>query len=514
MNAELKSLLTKLNPICYKAFELAGELCIAHNHDKLNIEHLLLRILDSSDTDVQVILYHYEISVPKLKWELTRAIKKYQRSKESTISLSTHVATLLREAWLISSLQFGNSLIRSGAILLVLIDHDSLREHFITKLPLLSKISREVFREELCDLVKHSSEANTPHLNATTLAKTHLATTTTSSKSALEKYTIDLTKKASLGQIEPIEERETEIYQIIDILTRHNQNNPLLIGNAGVGKTAVIEGIALKIAQDKVPPILQNVSICVLNPESLQASVDIKDKFENIIKSISKEIKNAVKPIIWFIDDAHILMNASIQAGEENASHLLKQILVGDELHTIVATRYSGYQKYFENDFALMRRFQQISIDEPNEEIAITMLRSRATNLEKYHKVRITDEAIHEAVRLSSRFISGQHLPEKAISVLDTACAKVSAAQNGTPHKLENTLQRVTCLQKEQRILQREYKMEHAQRLENLNNELNQLQVSNKNLEKRWKNERRMVKKLRELEDTLENLKLEKEISE
>jgi len=502
MSVELNPLFTKLNAICHKAFELAAELCVAQSHYSIEIEHVLLKLLEQSDTDVQVILRHYEVSVPKLKRDLNRAIEKCRRGNERTLYLSPSILALLREAWLISSLQLDTRLIRSGAMLLAIIDNESLRGGVVKMLPSLMKITRESLRQDLRELLLRSSEADVRAPNAETpLDEADSTTTTASPKRLLDQYTIDLTEKARAGRLDPIVGRDTEIRQIIDILTRRHQNNPILIGDTGVGKTTVVKGFALKIANCEVPKFLQNVSLRML--DSGQLPWEDNDEFKTIIKSITKEIKASAQPIILFVDEIQTLME-----DRKEAAHSLKPLLARGEIRTLVTTTWAGYQKYIEKEPTLHQRFQVVKIDEPSENLAITMLRCRVANLEKYHKVRITDKAVRQAVQLSRRYISGRQLPEKAISVLDTACAKVSIVQNSTPPVLETTLQQIARLQEELRLLQREQKTghNHTLRLEKLTRELKYLENLKTELEERYTTERGLVIKLRKLEYALEQI--------
>jgi len=502
MSVELNPLFAKLNSLCHKTFELAAELSVEQSHFSIEIEHVLLKLLEQSDSDVQVILPHYQVSFPKLKRDLNRALEKCRRGNEQTLYLSPSILALLREAWLISSLQLDSHLIRSGAILLAVIDNESLRAGIVKMLPSLMKIPRESLRQQLREFIKTSSEANV-RIGDTPTSLEDSSTTITSPKPALEQYTIDLTEMARLERLEPIEGRETEIRQIIDILTRRHQNQPILIGEPGVGKTTVVNGLALKIAKGNVPKPLQNISLRVL--DSGQWPAEEHAQFHKRIQSIIEEIKSSAQPIVWFIDDIQTLM-----AAEKETTHFLKSLLSSGKIRTIVATGWSFYQTHFETDPSLQRQFQPVKIDEPSENMAITMLRCRVAQLEKYHQVRITDKAIRQAVRLSRRYLFGRQLPEKAISVLDTACARVAAAQNSTPGLLETTVQRIAERQEELRLLQREQITghNHTPRLEKLTSELEGLEQFRTELEERYTTEQRLVKQLRELEDALEQIPL------
>ena len=504
MTTELKPLIARLNATCRKAFEKSAELCVTQTHYTIEIEHLLLKLIEPSDNDVFFILKHYEISTTRLTNELTRTIERFKRGNERTPAMSPYVITLLREAWLITSLQFNGQALRSGALLLAIIDHDALRGSLIETLPTLFKIPRESLRQDLANLVEYSTE--TESITVTVESDTSgAATAVQTAMPALDQYTINLTEAARTGKLDPITGRDAEIRQLIDILTRRRQNNPILTGHAGVGKTAIVEGLALKITQGEVPPILRQVSVRVLDLGLLQAGAGVKGEFENRFKSIINEIKAALNPVILFIDEAHTLIGAGGPSGQSDAANLLKPALARGELRTIAATTWSEYKTYFEKDKALTRRFQVIKVEEPNEDMAITMLRGIVPNLEKHHHVRVLDEAIQDAVRLSHRYISDRYLPDKAISVLDTACARVAIAQNSTPPVLEAILNRITRRQKESQLLQREQDAgtSHQHRLQHLTTELTQLEELKNQLDSRWQAELTVVKQLREIEERL-----------
>jgi ATP-dependent Clp protease ATP-binding subunit ClpA len=491
MNAELKSLFTKLNPVCHKAFEFAADLCVVQGYYTIEIEHLLQKLLDQSDTDIQVILREYDISIPKLKWELARAVEKCQRGNERTLSLAPATLTLLREAWLMTSLQFDSHLIRSGAILLALLEPESLHEEALKKCPSLLKIPRDSFAQQWHQLIKQSGEnqAIEEEIKHNNYKENQAKSSPVSATSAIDSYTIDLTHQLRSKPIDPIVGRENEIRQIINILTCKNKNNIILIGDNGVGKTTTLEGVALKIAKGEVPPTLQNVSVRLLDRNLISQP-------ETLIENITQEMSASLKPMIWFIDDIQNIIGGNNPLNQ--LSHLLKPALERKSLRLILATNLISPP--------LLRHFQVIHIKEPSEKTAIAMLRHRIAHLEKHHEIRLTDEAVSEAVRLSHRYLPKQRLPEKAINLLDTACAQVSLAQNGaTPQKLECTLQQMSALQAEWRLLQREQSMghEHKARLEQLMAQLKQFESEKMQIEAHWQIERDLVSKIRQLEASL-----------
>jgi type VI secretion system protein VasG len=321
----------------------------------------------------------------------------------------------------------------------------------------------------------------------------------------LDQYTVDLTERAKSGKIDPVLGRDAEIRQIIDILTRRRQNNPILTGEAGVGKTAVVEGFALRIAADDVPPDLRGVSLRSLDLGLLQAGAGMKGEFENRLKSVIDEVKSSTKPIIMFIDEAHTLIGAGGAAGQNDAANLLKPALARGEMRTIAATTWAEYKKYFERDPALTRRFQVVKVEEPTEPVAVDMMRGLVGTLEKHHKVRILTEGIEEAVRLSRRYIPSRQLPDKAVSLLDTACARVAMSQNATPAAIEDGRRQLTLIATDMDILEREGAIgtDHAERLKDLKDRKAHLEADLVKLEERWKAEAELVKKIRALHDQI-----------
>ncbi|HEY4997804.1 MAG TPA: AAA family ATPase, partial [Usitatibacter sp.] len=364
---------------------------------------------------------------------------------------------LLREAWSLSTLHLDAEAIRSGALLLALYENETLRTVIHESCPLLAKIPRESLREGLRDLIRESSEEtagpSAPGQGEYTAQAKEAAEGPTT---ALDKYTLDLTAEARAGKIDPIRGRDSEIRQVIDILTRRRQNNPILVGDAGVGKTAVAEGFALRVAAGEVPEPLRNISLLGLDLGLLQAGAGVKGEFEERLKSVIAEVKGATKPVILFIDEAHTLIGAGGAAGQGDAANLLKPALARGELRTIAATTWSEYKKYFEKDPALTRRFQLVKVEEPDEEAALDMLRGLAPHLEKHHRVRILDEAVRSAVQLSHRYLPERRLPDKAIGVLDTASARVALAQDGTPAAIEDFDRRIRIAEADLDVKKRE----------------------------------------------------------
>jgi type VI secretion system protein VasG len=514
--SDVKALIGKLNPVCKRAMETAAELCLAQTHFSVEVEHLLIRLLDPPGTDVAQILRHYGVDQAQLSRQLTTAMERLPRGNARTPALSAHLLTLLEEAWVVSSLALGDTAIRSGSLLKALVDHDGLRALLLEAVPLLSRIPRGRLAEDLGELVRGSAEdrnAPAPGAGAGFGAAAGSARpggrAAGASSPALDAYTIDLTAQARAGRIDPIVGRDAEIRQLVDVLMRRRQNNPILTGEAGVGKTAVVEGFAQAVVDGTVPPALARVSVRILDLGLLQAGAGIKGEFENRLKQVIEEVAGSAVPVILFIDEAHTMIGAGGQAGQGDAANLLKPALARGELRTIAATTWAEYKKYFEKDPALARRFQVIKVEEPDEAGAVEMLRALVPKLERHHGVRILDEAVADAVRLSHRYMPGRQLPDKAIGVLDTASARVAIAQSGPPPALLAATRRVESLGAEIAILSRETAAgrDHSERIERLSDERERAEDERERLTQRWTQEAQLVRRIREQEEELPSLK-------
>jgi type VI secretion system protein VasG len=496
---DLKTLISKLNQPCRKALEAAAQLCVSQTNFNVEVEHLLLKLLEASNTDLFRILRYYDIDAASVTKELTNASAKFKRGNNRTPVLSPQVPHLLQEAWVVSSLHLNSTTVRSGAIIQALLDNETLRGIIIESAPTLLKLPREKMREDMPGLIRGSSEDTEP------LSASQPGTPGAPGESktpSLDQYTQDLTAEARAGKIDPVQGRDFEIRQIIDILMRRRQNNPILTGDAGVGKTAVVEGFALRVAKADVPPPLQRITVRLLDLGLLQAGAGVRGEFENRLKSVISEVKASPTPIILFIDEAHTLIGAGAAAGQGDAANLLKPALARGELRTIAATTWSEYKKYFEKDPALARRFQVIQVNEPDEPTAMTMLRGVVPTLEKHHGVRILDEAVHDAVTLSNRYISGRKLPDKAVSVLDTACVRVAMSQTTTPLEVEAAAREISRIEEEMALLKREQELgrEHPERLGTLNEQLGTAQSQYAKIKETWEREVVVFRKVRELQ--------------
>lgn len=498
--SNLKSLIGKLNTACRKSLESAAGLCLSHTHYDVELEHFFIKLLDINDTDLQKILRYFEINESHLIGDLTRAIEEFKTGNSRTPALSPRIPQMIREAWLVASVDYQASAIRSGHIILSLFSNAELARGLYASSSLFKKISVETLSESFADLTAGSVEASEEvATSAAPAAGTGAAVSKAGGKGqALAQYTVNLTDKARKGEIDPVLGRDFEIRQMVDILIRRRQNNPILTGEAGVGKTAVVEGFALRITEGDVPLPLLGVAIHTLDLALLQAGAGIKGEFEERLKQVINEVKASPVPIILFIDEAHTLIGAGGSAGAGDAANLLKPALARGELRTIAATTWAEYKKYFEKDAALARRFQVVKIEEPGEEKAMVMMRAIAPFIENHHKVMITDAALRDSVHLSHRYITGRQLPDKSVSVLDTACARVAIGLTTSPPAVEEATRHIGQIDREMRILEREVLMgqDHGERLEELTAEREETQKRLEELETKWKAEMEIADKI------------------
>ena len=453
MSTSLKTLISKLNDTCRQAAERAAGLCMARGNYEVDIEHLLLALLERPDSDLHAILRHAQLDPAGLERELNLEIDRFKTGNSRTPVFSAHLPHLFEQAWLIASLDAHAPRIRSGHLVLALLGDPDLRQLAQRGAARLAAIRLDELRQRFDALTASSAEATAPHRPADAATA---APAGPSATPALDQFTTNLTQRARDGQVDPVIGRDGEIRQTIDILMRRRQNNPILTGEAGVGKTAVVEGLALRIAAGDVPPPLVGVELHVLDLGLLQAGASVKGEFENRLKNVIDEVKKSPRPIVLFIDEAHTLIGAGGQSGQNDAANLLKPALARGELRTIAATTWAEYKKFFEKDAALARRFQVVKIEEPAEPLAAAMLRGMVPLMEAHFGVRILDEAVTEAVRLSSRYISGRQLPDKAIGVLDTACARVALGQGATPAVIDDAEKRIARERAELAALERE----------------------------------------------------------
>ncbi|RKG33104.1 type VI secretion system ATPase TssH [Acinetobacter guerrae] len=513
MMDSLKFLIKKLSPIARCSLEKSANLCINLQHQEIEIEHLILELLAEHETnDLKILLEKYKINVNNLIYDLRETLSSLPKENKRTPIFSKSMIRLLELAWLLASAE-KNPIIRSSHLLVALLTASDLQQIAFRASSLFERLPVDSMKHKFLDICIQSNEqpatenerSNVTHLSDLTTISTLVKTP------ALDQYTVNLTKKAETGEIDPVIGREFEIRLMLDILMRRRQNNPILTGESGVGKTAVVEGLALKISQGLVPDALKNVNLHVLDMGLLQAGASVKGEFENRLKQVIQEIQASLHPIILFIDEAHTLIGAGGQAGQNDAANLLKPALARGELRTIAATTWAEYKQYFEKDAALSRRFQLIKVEEPTEAVAVDMLRAMIPVMQQHFNLKIDDEAIVTAVYASHRYINGRQLPDKAINVLDTAAARVALTQNAQPIQLDQLQAQQHNLRLEQQILENEHRNTpiHHERLIELKQKLTQLEQRIEATSIRWQQELKLVRDIQSLETQNENDEIE-----
>ncbi|BDT58712.1 protease associated ATPase ClpB [Massilia varians] len=513
MDINLKTLIGKLNDTTRAAATRAASICVGMGQYEVEIEHLFLGLIEQPGSDLCVIAQACDISPTGLETDLRKEVARFASGSARTPVFSRHLPVLFEHAWLIASLATPTAgqpnQIRSGHLLLALLTEPSLSQLALRASPLFRKFPVDRLKHDLDKLTRGSVEAQTAVSGQDDPpgdAAGEIAAGPARATPALDQYTTCLTQRAREGRVDPVIGRDPEIRQAIDILMRRRQNNPILTGEAGVGKTAVVEGLALRIAKEEVPEVLRGVEIHTLDMGLLQAGASVKGEFENRLKNVIEEVKKSPHAIILFVDEAHTMIGAGGAVGQNDAANLLKPALARGELRTIAATTWGEYKKYFEKDAALARRFQVIKVEEPDEPTACAMLRAMAPLMESHFKVRIYDDAVLEAVRLSHRYISGRQLPDKAISVLDTACAKVALGQSATPAALEDCSRRIERIDAQMSALQREADTgaSHEDTLSQLRQQRGALIDERIGLQQRWDEEQKIALEIGEMRSALE----------
>jgi type VI secretion system protein VasG len=496
---DLRSLVSKMNECCRQALEAAVAFTVSRTHYNVEIEHWLAKLLDTPNTDAAKIFERFEVDVGRLAADLTRSIDRFKTGNARPPGLSPDLVSLAREGWLIGSLDAGAARMRSGHLVAALLADDTLSRTAHQASGRFADISPETLRRELGAICAGSIEDAPVDRGGEPAPAARPAGVAPSP--ALDQYTVDLTGRARAGAIDPVLGRGAEIRQMIDVLMRRRQNNPILTGEAGVGKTAVVEGLALAIVRDEVPPPLRQVAVRTLDLGLLQAGAGVKGEFENRLKSVIEEVRAAPSPVVLFIDEAHTMIGAGGQAGQNDAANLLKPALARGDLRTIAATTWAEYKKYFEKDAALSRRFQVIKVEEPSEEAAVAMLGGLIETLEAHHKVRILREAVTEAVRLSHRYIPARQLPDKAVSLIDTACARVAISHTAVPPAVEDLQRQIATIAGEIAALERESAVgaDHADELSELTGRRGELSAQLEGLEERWHRESELAEKIEAL---------------
>jgi type VI secretion system protein VasG len=503
ISVELKTLAPRLNRHATKSFEAALGACVNRQHYEVTIEHFLVAMMEVPGTDIHDILRHYGIDASRL----TKALTKHLDSLKSGNSSGRPVLSpLLREwfqdAWLIASLEAGSTIIRSGPLFAAVLGRPD-RYAAGDWIDVVEEINKDDLRKNLKEITTGSVEDDAREQAAAGGPGTGAGV------SALARFCTNFTARAKEGGIDPVFGRDREIRQMIDILARRRKNNPIVVGEAGVGKTAVVEGLAVLISEGLVPDVLQNVDLLGLDLGLLQAGASVKGEFENRLKNVIDEVQASPKPIVLFIDEVHTLVGAGGAAGTGDAANLLKPALARGELRTIAATTWSEYKKYFEKDPALARRFQPVKLDEPSEEDTVTMLRGLRDKYEASHKVRILDEAEVAAAKMSARYISGRQLPDKAVDLLDTAAARVKIGLSSKPAALEDVEQRIRTMEREQSAQTRDLKAGvkgDAEAAAELTDKLEAARAERATLEARWKTEQEAAQALVKLREEIEKL--------
>jgi type VI secretion system protein VasG len=502
MNIDPRALVGRLNHDTRNALEGAAGLCVSRTHYDVEVEHFLTKLLDDTANDAAQILKHFGVDRSRLARDLTDSLDSLKTGNPRTPALSPKLVNLLSNAWLLSSLEQRSHQIRTGHTLLALVSDADLRRLATGISREFEQISPEALKDEFGAIISKSAEEEEVGVDVGPGAPPGKPTKTPK----LDQYTHNLTERAQKGEMDPVLGRDFEVRQVVDILTRRRQNNPILVGEAGVGKTAVVEGFAMRVVQGDVPEALRNITIRTLDLALLQAGAGVKGEFENRLKGLIQEVKSSPTPIILFIDEAHTMIGAGGAAGQGDAANLLKPALARGELRTIAATTWSEYKKYIEKDPALARRFQLIKVEEPSEELCQVMMRGVVPSLEKHHAVRILDEGMEAAVRLSARYLADRHLPDKAVSVLDTACARLALGQSSTPSPIEAARRRLDDLEVQDRVLRREMATgaDHAERLDEIADLRATTEEELATLTDRWDREQAMVVRIRELRELLE----------
>lgn len=497
------ALFGKLNSVGYKAIESATVFCKMRGNPYVELAHWLHQILQLQDSDLHRIINQFDIDPSRIAQDLINTLDQLPRGSTSISDLSAHVEEAVERGWVYATLLFGETQVRSGYLVFGILKTPGLRNALLSISSEFQKIKLDALSDRFDEIVKGSPEnalrptdgfqtggGGTLGDESSTITPAAMG-----KQEALERFSVDLTERARNGEIDPVVGRDEEIRQIVDILMRRRQNNPILTGEAGVGKTAVVEGFALRLVSDNAPPPLKEVSLRSLDVGLLQAGASMKGEFEQRLRQVIDEVQSSEKPIILFIDEAHTLIGAGGAAGTGDAANLLKPALARGTLRTIAATTWAEYKKHIEKDPALTRRFQVVQIAEPNEEKAILMMRGMASTMEQHHRVQILDEALEAAVKLSHRYIPARQLPDKAISLLDTSCARVAISQHAVPAEVEDSRRRIEALNTELEIIGRERAVgiEVGSRESDATQRLASEHDRLKELEKRWEEEKLLV---------------------
>ncbi|GLQ99222.1 type VI secretion system ATPase TssH [Dyella mobilis] len=499
------ALFGKLNKLTYRGIESATVFCKLRGNPYVELVHWIHQILQLQDSDLHRIVKQFNINPSNLAGDITDALDRLPRGSSTISDLSGDVEEAVERAWVFATLMFGEAQVRSGYLIFGALRTRHLRNALLNISKEFEKIKVETLAEKFAEVVSGSPEDGQSASDGFRMggaapgeASGAIPPAQMGKQEALRQFTVDLTEQARSGKIDPIVGRDEEIRQVVDILMRRRQNNPMLVGEAGVGKTAVVEGFALRIAAGDVPPQLKDVELRTLDVGLLQAGASMKGEFENRLRQVIEEVQSSPKPIILFIDEAHTLVGAGGAAGTGDAANLLKPALARGNLRTVGATTWAEYKKHIEKDPALTRRFQTVQVDEPSEEKGILMMRGVASVMEKHHRVQILDEALEAAVRLSHRYIPARQLPDKSVSLLDTACARVAISQHAVPPEVDDTRKRIQALETELAIIAREkvIGVNVSEREASATQKLAEQQIRLEKLEANWQAEKVLVEKI------------------
>jgi type VI secretion system protein VasG len=507
MATNLRAVIGKLNSTSRNALEGAAGLCLSRTNYNVEIEHFLLKLLDSTSGDFSFIARHFGVDKSRLATELNRALDRLKSGSARNPAISETTMRMLKEAWIAGSLEFNDDTVRTGYCILALVGQEDLARDMNASSKEFQKINPESLKKDFASIVAESEEeTQTAPAEGGAPGAEGQKPKGSGKTPFIDQYTVNLTENAKKGKIDPVLGRDFEIRQVVDILTRRRQNNPILVGEAGVGKTAVVEGFALRIAAGDVPTPLKNVALHTLDLALLQAGAGVKGEFENRLKGLIAEVKSSPTPIILFIDEAHTMIGAGGAEGQGDAANLLKPALARGELRTVAATTWSEYKKYFEKDPALARRFQLVKVEEPGEKQCELMLRGLIPVLEKHHNVRILDEGLAAAVRLSNRYLPDRQLPDKAVSVLDTTCARLALGQNTVPAPIEDCHRTLDDIAVQTRVLDREVALgaDHSERLNVLAEQKKATEERLASMNARYEKELALVNQIREIRGKLE----------
>ncbi len=507
ITVDIKSLLIHLNPFCTNVLQSAAGLCVSRTHYEVTVEHFLVKLLDELQSDWPLIFRQFDLDPGRVRKALEQTLEEFKTGNAAKPVFSPILIELIQDAWMTASIDLGEKSIRSGAILLAFLAKPT----FFASgryVDLLRTIGREALAAQFWNITKQSVEEKTADAAPGT-GEAEERATPAGGGTAISRFCMDFTQRAREGKIDPVFGRDHEIRQIVDILARRRKNNPICVGEAGVGKTAVVEGLALRITEGDVPDLLKDVTLLSLDMGLLEAGAGVKGEFENRLKGVINEVKSSEKPIILFIDEAHTLIGAGGPAGGGDAANLLKPALARGELRTVAATTWSEYKKYIEKDAALARRFQPVKLEEPSVETTTLILRGLKENYEKAHKVVVRDDAIRAAAELSDRYISGRYLPDKAVDLLDTSCARVKINLTAKPDVLEDKERSIQALEREKAALERDQLNEIVIDEEALAEAIKKIATLTKEvseLKERWLKEQEAANKVLELRAGIQEL--------